>query len=262
MNFNFYVINNGEEVDNFKVTVAYKIYGDKTYYAKHRRIDQSKYIFIYTLEGEGCIEIDGVYHYVREKQLMMINGKKSISYWAHGQTWNIWLFEYKVKEHSLPTNCTIDVTLLPWELQLCHLCLESLKKGAYKQASAYFACIYYSALEKITKKDYKKEKFQEATNYMKEHLEDCRIADVAEHVELSERALRHLFKLNTDLLPKQYLEHLRIEEAKKLLETGDMFIKDIANQLGFSTPYHFSECFKKVSGVSPKYYRNSAKYLN
>ena len=47
----------------------------------------------------------------------------------------------------------------------------------------------------------------------------------------------------------------RIERAKLLLETSDMSIQDISDALGFSTRSYFSQCFREVTGMTPKGYQ-------
>lgn len=255
MYFDCHVINKGLEVDHFMVTVAYKIYGDQTYSAKHRIVDRKKYIALYTMQGRGCIEIDGVTHHVEAGQLIVINANKSISYRTDKDKWHIWLFEYKVQEHCLEVNKVLNVALSAAELQFCQLCLWALKKGNYKQASAYLACIYYICLDKSVIETCSEGKFLDAIGYMKEHRYDCTVAEVAEEVGVSESGLRKIFQDNSNLLPKKYLDMLKIEEAKILLETSEILVKDISLKLGFCNPYHFCETFKKHIGMSPRHYR-------
>ena len=57
----------------------------------------------------------------------------------------------------------------------------------------------------------------------------------------------------------QYLSHVRIEQAKFLLETTNRSISDIAISSGISNPSYFSELFKKIVGKTPKNYIKSIK---
>ncbi|RTE08931.1 response regulator transcription factor [Paenibacillus whitsoniae] len=55
-----------------------------------------------------------------------------------------------------------------------------------------------------------------------------------------------------------YLTNLRIEEAKRLLAHGHR-IADVSEEIGYFNPEHFSRIFKKVTGFSPKVYRDQTR---
>ena len=257
MYFDCYVIKEGDTVQDFMVTVAYKIYGDETYLANHRIIDPGKYIFIYTMKGNGIIEVDGTIYKADKNTLIILNAKKSIYYKTLQDNWHIWLFEYKVQEHLLPVNTIISMELTPLDLQFCTYCLKSLKKHNYRQASAYFACVFYNCLEKSIVKNDLEYIYDAASTYIKEHITDCSVADIANEVNVSERQLRNIFYKYANMSPKKYIEFLKIEEARELLETTEILIKDISFKLGFKSPYYFSDFFKKLTGITPNQYRHN-----
>ncbi|PXA04407.1 hypothetical protein DDZ13_07705 [Coraliomargarita sinensis] len=62
---------------------------------------------------------------------------------------------------------------------------------------------------------------------------------------------RH-FKKATGLAPKEYVNKTRHAQAETLLSGSGMSVKEIAIQLGYSSPSHFSADFKKRGGRSPK----------
>lgn len=66
---------------------------------------------------------------------------------------------------------------------------------------------------------------------------------------------RREFRRRTGLSPHAYLLRLRLEKARRLLGGGAAPLKDIAGQLGFSSPYHLSAAFKKAFGISPSNWR-------
>lgn len=53
----------------------------------------------------------------------------------------------------------------------------------------------------------------------------------------------------------QFRNELRIEEARRLLITTDLSIKEIMHHVGYNDPSHFSRDFKRAIGVSPRQYR-------
>jgi AraC-like DNA-binding protein len=66
---------------------------------------------------------------------------------------------------------------------------------------------------------------------------------------------RREFAKRTGLSPHAYLLRLRLEKARRLLGNGTAPLKDIAAQLGFSSPYHLSAAFKQAFGTAPAYWR-------
>lgn len=59
---------------------------------------------------------------------------------------------------------------------------------------------------------------------------------------------------------KQYLNTIRIAEAKRLLKTSDLQIAQIAYRVGYSTAPHFNRIFKEFTSLSPNAYRSSSDF--
>ena len=91
---------------------------------------------------------------------------------------------------------------------------------------------------------------------MSEHVaEPLRVSMLARLAGLSPDYFAQLFKVQTGCSPREYLHLLRIHRACRLLETTSLGIKQIANQLGYQDPFHFSRKFKGFQGLSPTEYR-------
>lgn len=84
--------------------------------------------------------------------------------------------------------------------------------------------------------------------------EDIHLSNTSEMVGVSESYLSKQFAKEIGVNFISYLTNLRIEKAKEALENG-MKIYDVAEQVGYVNPEHFSRIFKKVTGVSPLTYR-------
>lgn len=65
-----------------------------------------------------------------------------------------------------------------------------------------------------------------------------------------------VFKKETGATFREYLNRVRIEEAKRLLSDTDFGIVDIALATGFSEQSYFTKVFRKYTGMNPKQYRN------
>ena len=64
-----------------------------------------------------------------------------------------------------------------------------------------------------------------------------------------------VFKNAAGLSFKEYLNKVRIEESKILLQNTDFSIIDIAVAVGFEDQSYFSKVFKKYTGTTPKQFR-------
>lgn len=66
---------------------------------------------------------------------------------------------------------------------------------------------------------------------------------------------RRAFKAHTGFAPWQYVIHLRLGHARRLLAGTSMGLDEIAGRLGFSSAFHLSAAFKKAFGIAPDPWR-------
>lgn len=91
------------------------------------------------------------------------------------------------------------------------------------------------------------------------YYKDISLVDAANEVFLSAPYLSKLFK---DFTGETFIDHLtcvRIEHAQKLLLESDKKIKDIAEATGYTNSQSFIRAFKKVTGTTPKAYRDEVR---
>ena len=107
-----------------------------------------------------------------------------------------------------------------------------------------------------------KEPVNRAMEFIRTHFhEQLDLDAISGHVYLSPSHFSRLFKVQTRLSPVEYLNHARIEEAKKLLIYSDLTLTEIANRVGINSIHYFSHKFKKMEGVSPLEYRRAKKEI-
>jgi len=59
--------------------------------------------------------------------------------------------------------------------------------------------------------------------------------------------------------PHDYLRHVRLEAAKKLLQNGDVPVNEVAHLTGFGNPAYFTRAFRQATGVPPREFRRRLK---
>ncbi len=97
---------------------------------------------------------------------------------------------------------------------------------------------------------------QAVCNYLEQHyMDSIRLEDLCGLTGLSKYYLLRFFTKQKGISPYNYLETLRIDKAKKLLEQGVLPL-EAAMQTGFNDQSHFTNFFKKFIGLTPKQYMN------
>lgn len=86
--------------------------------------------------------------------------------------------------------------------------------------------------------------------------EDLSVRVLAQHARLSERTFIRKFKAATGLPPNRYVQALRVEKARALLEQTRRTVQDIGWSVGYQDISAFGRVFKSVTDTSPAEYRN------
>ena len=95
-----------------------------------------------------------------------------------------------------------------------------------------------------------------AMTYVRSHLAEQLDGDsVAEACGVSRKTLCTRFKQETGETFASYVRRLRIERARRLLDTTDLEISQIAYQTGFSSQSHLQTVFKQMTGYTPREWR-------
>lgn len=95
---------------------------------------------------------------------------------------------------------------------------------------------------------------------IQQHLEkhwqqQFNLNEIARQFGLSRRSLNRRFKLATGNTPQAYIQKIKIEQAKVLLEKDQLSINQIMHQLGYNDELFFRKLFVKITGELPSHYR-------
>ena len=71
--------------------------------------------------------------------------------------------------------------------------------------------------------------------------------------------LCNLFHKYTGISMNQYIQQLRVQRAKHLLQHTGKSIQQIANEVGYTDSFYFSRIFKKITGTAPLHFRDSLR---
>jgi transcriptional regulator GlxA family with amidase domain len=85
---------------------------------------------------------------------------------------------------------------------------------------------------------------------------DHRVPELARRAALSERHLARVFAEQTRMTPARFVERIRVEAARNLLEASDMPVDSVATRTGFGSDETMRRAFLRVLGVGPAAYRD------
>ncbi|MEK3888338.1 helix-turn-helix transcriptional regulator [Bacillus sp. FSL K6-3431] len=107
------------------------------------------------------------------------------------------------------------------------------------------------------------EKVSEIATYLDQHYSDeLTLKQIADKYYISPSYLSRTFKRITGFYFSEYVQAVRMREARRQLIESDKKVLTIAEDVGFHTIAHFNKSFKKVTGVAPIQFRKQNKRLS
>ncbi len=90
------------------------------------------------------------------------------------------------------------------------------------------------------------------------YSEPLTLTSVADMVFLNPRYLSTIFKRHVGKGFKEYVQEVRMENAKALLRNGELSVREVAELVGFDDSHYFSRIFSRWTGIHPSVYRNNS----
>lgn len=98
--------------------------------------------------------------------------------------------------------------------------------------------------------------YQHCRQYMQEHAQRLRtLEQIAGECHLDTAYLCRLFQRFDQQSPYQFLIRLKMNAAADQLQQPEALVKNVAADLGFANPFHFSRVFKSVFAIAPEAFR-------
>jgi transcriptional regulator GlxA family with amidase domain len=102
-----------------------------------------------------------------------------------------------------------------------------------------------------------REPIRELLAWMPEHLgEDLTVPRLARQINLSDRQFTRVFKNETGVTPAEHVEILRLEAARRLLETTTNTVEQVAKACGYANPETMHRAFRRRLNTTPIEHRN------
>jgi transcriptional regulator GlxA family with amidase domain len=106
-------------------------------------------------------------------------------------------------------------------------------------------------------KGHEDEPVKKAQEFIEANISDrITVEDLAFKFAIGKRNFERRFKKATNNTPVEYMQRVKIEAAKKCLETSRKNVNEVMYDVGYSDTKAFRSVFKKITGLSPVDYRN------
>ena len=238
-----------------------------------RPVGISQTIFIYCTVGYGWCEMLGRRHEVRPGHLLVLPANTAHSYGAAGKNpWSIRWF-HAVGDQLVPflealgTTGQYPTVFLgddPLLSALFEEVLAELESGYTSLNLIYASQTAAHLLGAMIRRRHNTwvgapdphQKIARCIELMRTHLDrPLRMAQLAAICNFSTPHFTKLFKVQTGYTPKDYFTRLKMHQASQLLNNTGLSIKEIAQQVGYDDPLHFSRVFKQINAQSPTDHR-------
>lgn len=237
-----------------------------------------QYHMHFILDGSGYFEIDHQIHHLKKGQIFLIPPNTTARYYADSQTPWTYAFISFLGNKSAQYMEQAGFGFSPY-IRDCNrdpeeyadVVREMLKThqltitNELRRVSLLFSLFSmltassHSADSQYPQKhhDYLPETyFEHALQYIHfNYNKNIHIQDIADYIGITRSYLFYIFNKKLQMSPQKYLLNYRIEQAKNLLASTDIFIKDIAHNVGYEDSLAFSKMFRNATGYSPSAYR-------
>lgn len=199
----------------------------------------------------------------------LLKGKKCATHWAHATNFRKLFPEVDLVDDRIMT-AEEGIYTSGGAYSYLNLLLYLIEKNAGRDAAIMASKMFMIDIDKNSQspfiifegqKDHGDELVKEAQKIIENSYQDKMTVDeIATEIALSRRSLERRFKKATSNTVVEYIQRVKIEVAKKQLETAGKNVNEVMYDVGYSDAKSFRTVFKKVTGITPVEYRK--KYSN
>lgn len=194
----------------------------------------------------------------------LLNGRTCTTHWAFEQEFRSSFPQVKL----LPEHIVTDdqgIYSSAGAYSSLNLILYLIEKFCGKDIAVWLSKAYQIDLERNSQlpfiifnrqKTHDDQPIHRVQEYIEQHYQQrLQVNFLARHFHISRRSLIRRFKQATGNTPNQYIQRVRIESAKRLLESTSRGVEDIISESGYNDSKTFRNTFRKYTGYSPSAYR-------
>ena len=198
-------------------------------------------------------------------QTGLLNGKQCATHWAEAANFRAMFPQIDLVDDMIMT-AEDGVYTSGGAYSYLNLLLYLIEKYTGREMAILISKTFMIDIDKHSQspfiifegqKTHEDEPVKKAQEYIEEnYMEKITVDEIAEKFALGRRSLERRLKKATSNTVSEYIQRVKIEAAKKGLETGMLNVNQVMYDVGYSDTKAFRHTFKKITGLTPVEYRN------
>ncbi|HIV68918.1 MAG TPA: AraC family transcriptional regulator [Candidatus Butyricicoccus stercorigallinarum] len=219
-------------------------------------------------EGELCVEYDGARRPAGKGTLVLLDCRKPHRYAAASDELRMRWFHFRGAGSEAYTNLITQTRGFVFPVDpagnIAAGVSEILSAARQPHVNAHLLSARIHALLALltllpqhTHRSELEQMIDRSVAYIETHFGDADLSNesLAQMSALSSCYFIRQFKAVRGMTPHQYIQHVRIRNARQLLSTTSRSVESIAELCGFSNASHFIMVFKRMTGMTPLRFR-------
>ena len=195
----------------------------------------------------------------------LLNGKECSSHWATAGLFREMFPEVTLMDGRIVTE-QMGLYSSGGATSYWNLLLHLVEKYAGREMAIMASKVYALEIDRKSQspfimfngqKKHTDEPIKQAQEYIENNVtEKISVEELSVKFAIGRRHFERRFKKATNNTPFEYIQRVKIEAAKKKLETSPMNVSEVMYEVGYIDSKAFRSIFKKFTGLSPVDYRN------
>lgn len=195
----------------------------------------------------------------------LLNGKQCATHWMHANNFRQQFPDVNLVDEKIMTE-EDGIYTSGGAYAFTNLVLHIIEKYAGREVAVVISKAFSIDIDRASQsafiifegqKDHGDEKMKNVQRYIEDHFEEMLlVTDLADRFAISRRTLERRFKKATTNTVSEYIQRVKVEAAKRNLESGRKNVNEVMYDVGYSDSKSFRNLFRKVTGLTPLQYRD------
>lgn len=194
----------------------------------------------------------------------LLDGKQCSTHWMHADNFRSRFPKVNLVDHKIMTE-EEGIYTSGGAYAFLNLILHLIEKHAGREVAIVASKAFSIDISRDSQsafiifegqKDHEDQKVMQAQKFIEDHYEDTiRVDNLADQFAMSRRTLERRFKKATSNTIVEYIQRVKVEAAKKDLETTRKNVNEVMYDVGYSDTKSFRNLFQRITGLTPIEYR-------